>query len=354
MLSTFLPLRPGRERTARAPRLQYFVNCARRARSLVLRRHAVLALLALSESAQAENRFVFEYEPDDRAVLSTGEPGSWDSAYVYAPYVVRDAKEGRYLLFYAGISSDQRWNLGLASSDDGRSWRRLTRDRPLLPSVERASMPVVTPPDDDRLRWRLYFVDSFTERRDVRLRSASAERPEGPWTVDPPLRWTPEDLQPVPRDVVRSEDRWVMLFNRGHDPSRANTLHVATSPDGSRWTLDPDPVLQVTRSSWASEATIASNLLALSDGTHATLVMGQDSDPATSSPIGWASSSDRLAWILENEGQPVIATRDEPYYSFLHAFRVGDSLHILLPWEAGRRGIRQMVGPWPWTSGGTP
>jgi predicted GH43/DUF377 family glycosyl hydrolase len=66
---------------------------------------------------------------EDSPVLPPGPRGSWDERGVADPYVVRFAD--RFYMYYLGQDRSRRQRLGLAMSDDGFRWHKL-RTNPVL------------------------------------------------------------------------------------------------------------------------------------------------------------------------------------------------------------------------------
>jgi len=132
-------------------------------------------------------------------VLSLGEAGAFDDTHVLSPCVA--VVEGRYLLWYAGSQgavADRVYRLGLAESDDGRTFRK------------HDAGPV------------LQFADG---RRSI---------------------VTPTLLSDNDGTPIREDGNLRMWFAATdfRDPSMLHTLHEATSPDGVRWSAPSDPLLQ--------------------------------------------------------------------------------------------------------------
>ncbi|HNR30179.1 MAG TPA: family 43 glycosylhydrolase [Candidatus Hydrogenedentes bacterium] len=65
----------------------------------------------------------------DAAILAPELP--WETACVEAPAVLK--RDGRFYMFYAGGYNNNPQQIGVAVSDDGLSWKRVS-DQPLLPN----------------------------------------------------------------------------------------------------------------------------------------------------------------------------------------------------------------------------
>lgn len=76
------------------------------------------------------------WEKLGRPVLETGPRGSWDERGVADPYVIRI--EDRFYMYLLGQDRARRQRLGVAVSEDGRTWWKL-RSNPILELGERGS-----------------------------------------------------------------------------------------------------------------------------------------------------------------------------------------------------------------------
>lgn len=95
-----------------------------------------------------------------REVLSP-RPSGWDSDIVKDPYLI--GTKGRQYLFYSGYSdAGSRWGVGLATTTDGRGWRRLRRPvvGPYRIVGDAQPFPVVVPPSGGRGAWTMFFGGS--------------------------------------------------------------------------------------------------------------------------------------------------------------------------------------------------
>ncbi|KAL9225955.1 hypothetical protein vseg_001824 [Gypsophila vaccaria] len=100
-----------------------------------------------------------------RQVLNGGlTDGCFDEMGVINACVVREKKDGKYLMAYEGIAKDGKKSIGLAVSDDGlRDWRRVG-DHPVLQASSENSWdskgvgsPCLVQMEGDEHQWRLYY-----------------------------------------------------------------------------------------------------------------------------------------------------------------------------------------------------
>jgi predicted GH43/DUF377 family glycosyl hydrolase len=217
---------------------------------------ALLALLVFVPAAAAQDSEIadvftlFSTEP----VVTHGERGEWDGRYTDPGAVVYH--DGMFHMFRNGF---QGWpasvEIGYLTSPDGLNWTEVSEapvlmsdDVPFAGVAALASSALV----EDDGTWVLYFYTWESQsgnRAPGRIGRATADAPEGPWTVDPEPVLEPgsegswdSEMVTAPR-VVRTEDGYVMYY-AGHDEERglfAAKIGMATSPDGIEWTKYDDP-----------------------------------------------------------------------------------------------------------------
>lgn len=141
----------------------------------------------------ARSRDARTWEKLPRPVLEPGPRGSWDERGVADPYVIRLG--GRFYMYFLGQDRARRQRLGVAVSEDGRSWWKL-RSNPILELGERGAF------DENGL--------------------------------GEPAVWV-------------SGGRYWMLYT-GRDRQEHRRIGLAVSSDGVHWRrLDPDTVLAGSR-----------------------------------------------------------------------------------------------------------
>ena len=98
-------------------------------------------------------------------IMGGGKAGSFDEFGVMNPCVVRNKRDGNYLMAYEGVAADGRRSIGLAVSPDGlKSWMRL-QDEAILKSSDKdcwddkgvGSPCLVQMDPNDADEWRLYY-----------------------------------------------------------------------------------------------------------------------------------------------------------------------------------------------------
>jgi beta-fructofuranosidase len=172
------------------------------------------------------------------------EPGRWDDLALWTGSVAR-ADDGAWLLFYTGVSTrhgirDQR--IGLASSDDLMTWRRVG-DRPLLAADARH---YATLPEDATASetWRDPFVYRAADgwhmlisaraprRRDAVLGHARSDDLRA-WELRPPAT-EPAGFGEIEVPQVRVVDGRPLLVFTCH-PSEQSPAQVARHGPHSTW-----------------------------------------------------------------------------------------------------------------------
>ncbi|KAG8366374.1 hypothetical protein BUALT_Bualt17G0073100 [Buddleja alternifolia] len=97
-------------------------------------------------------------------VLGGGQNGAFDERGIVNARVLRNRRDGKYLMVYEGVGGDRRRGIGMAVSSDGlRDWRRRS-DGPVLEQsraggwdCEGVGLPCLVQMDGDVDEWRLYY-----------------------------------------------------------------------------------------------------------------------------------------------------------------------------------------------------
>ncbi|CAK9140051.1 unnamed protein product [Ilex paraguariensis] len=97
-------------------------------------------------------------------IIGGGPTGCFDEFGVLNASVVRNRKDGKYVMAYEGVAADGRRSIGLAVSLDGlKDWRRVQDDPVLRQSQEDrwdnkgVGSPCLVQMDGDADEWRLYY-----------------------------------------------------------------------------------------------------------------------------------------------------------------------------------------------------
>jgi hypothetical protein len=98
-----------------------------------------------------------DWQTQHRIDLRTA-PGGWSPTFTWAPHVIRNEKDGRWYMFYTGVSwpedapiHEARQRVGLAVSDDLFHWERYDGDG-------RDGL-ILDGPDHEQLPWSAYDMD---------------------------------------------------------------------------------------------------------------------------------------------------------------------------------------------------
>ncbi|KAJ7943432.1 Glycosyl hydrolase, five-bladed beta-propellor domain containing protein [Quillaja saponaria] len=97
-------------------------------------------------------------------IMGGGKTGSFDEFGAMNVCVVRNQKDGKYVMAYEGVAADGSRSIGLAVSPDGlKEWRRLQNEAILKPSEtdcwddKDVGYPRLVQMDTEADEWRLYY-----------------------------------------------------------------------------------------------------------------------------------------------------------------------------------------------------
>ncbi|XVF03298.1 hypothetical protein REPUB_Repub04eG0249100 [Reevesia pubescens] len=98
-------------------------------------------------------------------IIGGGKNGCFDEHGAMNPYVVKNKKDGKYIMAYEGVDTDGKRSIGLAMSADGlKDWRRIQDDAVLKPATmddgwdsKGIGSPCLVEMDGDVDEWRLYY-----------------------------------------------------------------------------------------------------------------------------------------------------------------------------------------------------
>lgn len=237
-------------------------------------------------------------------VLRLGESGDFDDMHLFAPCVVADA--GQFKLWYCGSRGKVEhrvFALGLATSRDGRRFEKFggnpvfqfgdTKHSVLTPSVVREGN-----------HWRVWFAATdFTDGTGLHTLHTSRSDDGVHWSASSP----PLLSNVYAPTVVKTDDGYRMWFTRvGQNPW---VIAHASSPDGLRWTVSPEPVLNLDQP-WESSRLFYPTVVH-HDGIFLMWYGSywQTARPDQKTALGFAVSRDGLQWH-KHPGNPVF--RPEP------------------------------------------
>jgi len=183
----------------------------------------------------------------------------WDINNVDAPYVLK--LNNIYKAWYSGTGLDG-WNIGYATSSSGLSdWTR-------------SSQIILQPGSDDG--WEQEAYDSFV-------------------------------IYDLNNSIYKM---WYTSMNSSHWPSGLDRFRTryATSKDGINWTKF-NWVMTGTPGTWDEGGTARGRSIIYKNGVYHMWYAATNSNDLTTSPfwrIGYATSTDGIFWVKQNDGSPVL------------------------------------------------
>lgn len=218
------------------------------------------ATLVLSATSYADDELLRRYgtqawhRDTDGPVLSLGEAGAFDDTHLLSPCVAR--VDGRYLMWYVGSQgkvSDRLYRVGLAVSDDGRTFRRHEAN-PVLEFAD-GKRSIVTPTllsqndgtpirEDGKLRMWFTGTDFRDPTQLHTLHEASSA--DGITWSSPSEAQLKHVYAPT---IIKEGDVYRLWYT---DVSQLPwCFRHATSRDGRTWEIDAGPILEVAQA-WES------------------------------------------------------------------------------------------------------
>jgi predicted GH43/DUF377 family glycosyl hydrolase len=192
-------------------------------------------------------------------VLGPNDKTDWE-ADVNRPVVLKHG--GRYRMWYTGQARGHSW-IGFATSDDGKSWRRMS-DRPVLSAEQPWEKGAVMCPhvlyDEKERRYRLWYSGGDQYEPDAIGYATSADglkwdrRYGNPvFRPDPKSAWEKDRVTGC--QVVRQGDWYVMFYIGFRDRDHAQ-IGIARSRDGiTGWQRHPaNPLLRPGAGQWDQDA----------------------------------------------------------------------------------------------------
>jgi predicted GH43/DUF377 family glycosyl hydrolase len=192
-------------------------------------------------------------------VLGPNDKTNWESD-VNRPVVIKQGDE--YLMWYTGQARGRSW-IGLASSRDGKTWRRYS-DQPVLSAEQLWEKVAVMCPhvfyDDQARLFRMWY--SGGEQYEPNAIGYAISRDGLHWTKDErnPI-FQPDMKSPWEKDrvtacqVIRQGDWHVMFYIGFHDRDHAQ-IGLARSRDGiTGWQRHPaNPIISPEQNRWDQDA----------------------------------------------------------------------------------------------------
>jgi predicted GH43/DUF377 family glycosyl hydrolase len=210
----------------------------------------VAALMLLAWSTAAQEDTLFQLAQED-AVIVHGPSSAFDGRYTDPGAVI--VNDGIFHMFRNGFKA---WpatvQIAHHVSGDGINWTPTTEepvlytdDVPFAGVAALASGAVVA--DDGTWMLYLYTWETFSGPSNSKIALATADDPDGPWTVHPEPVLSPgpdgawDDSGITAPRVFREGDGYVMYYSGSGGDFGDAAIGRATSPDGITWTKHDDP-----------------------------------------------------------------------------------------------------------------
>lgn len=243
-------------------------------------------------------------------VLTRGVDGEWDSHDALNPSVVRRA--GVFYNFYSGFDG-KTWRTGLATSADGRRWRKggdvLAPDPTTWEGSYIAANGSAMFRGSEFLYW--YQAGPRDAPRLGLARSADGHQwrkmPEPVLQTGPRGSW---DERGVADPYVLYVKNAFYLFYLGQDRARRQRLGVARSTDGVHWDkLRTNPVLELGGTGAFDERGLGEPAVWIGQGYYWMLYTGRDHGEQRR--LGLARSRDGVTW----KKLPAVFAGQQPWNS---------------------------------------
>jgi len=247
----------------------------------------------LPEPAQPPVEPVFEWDPLPEPVLRHGAPGDWDGVDALNPSVV--VKEGVYYNFYSGYDG-RRWRTGLAISADGMNWQK--QGVVLEPDPSSWEGDYIAA-NGSALLVAGEFYYWYQAGQPPRIGLATSrdgrswrKRPAPVLGGGPRGAW---DERGVGDPCVIRLGKRFYLFYLGQDRARRQRLGIACSDDGVRWVkLRSNPILELGEPGTFDENGLGEPAVWCSHGWYWMLYTGRDRRERRR--LGLARSRDGVHW----------------------------------------------------------
>lgn len=232
----------------------------------------------------------------DGPILSLGAQGAFDEFHIFAPAVVRH--RGQFLLWYCGSRGTRHtrvFRLGLATSDDGKAFRRFAGNPVLEFDDGRHSLltaGLLRTGNGDVLledgRLRMWFSSTEFGQTDLHTLHESTSLDGIAWTKPSPAL-----LEHVYCPTVLKNDAGYQMWFT--DVSRRPwKLRYATSVNGRQWSVRQQPVLDFTQD-WESGILVYPCVLKI-DGVYLLWYGSYHAQVKQTTAIGFAVSTDGIHW----------------------------------------------------------
>lgn len=165
------------------------------------------------------------------AVLSPGNPGSWDSYSVGINAVLKDSSG--YKMYFSGYQNQyEMWHIGLATSSDGINWTK--RNTPVLSANSNQYQLVGSDVIKVGGIYYLYYCvineNNFKIYLAISNNGANWERYSGNPVLTVSQSWEGSGIYYA--SVIYENNQFKMVYSN----KNANALGTATSADGKNWT----------------------------------------------------------------------------------------------------------------------
>jgi predicted GH43/DUF377 family glycosyl hydrolase len=235
----------------------------------------------------------FTWRTRPSPVLERGGPGEWDSHDVLNPSVVMF--RGAYWNLYSGFDG-KTWSTGLATSADGIAWQKqgkLITPDPATWEGDYIAANGSAIVDGDRL---LYFYQGGRAPRIGLATSTDGRswRRHGDPVFDLGPRGSWDERGVADPYVIRAGGK-LCMFYLGEDRARRQRLGVAVSDDGLVWTkLRSNPILELGAFGEFDENGLGEPAVWGADGRYWMLYTGRDHNEVRR--LGLARSKDGAHW----------------------------------------------------------
>jgi len=199
-------------------------------------------------------------------------------------------------------------------SEDGITWEQPLQEPVVhtddVPFAEVAALASSVIVEDDGT-WVLYFYTwnwSAGNRSNGEIGRATADNPQGPWTVDPdPVLSLGEegDFDEVGAgapQVVRTDDGYLMYYEGINPRAQGRSIGLATSADGITWEKHPDNPIFEPVAEWEGSMTHQPRVLPTDDGF--LMVYRAVLPERGGMQMGVATSEDGIIW--ERADAPIL------------------------------------------------